>query len=67
LPRSTSKASRASARTGKSTRGLILRDRNSNEIVGVEFWRASEQLPAAVLEALPEPQSGGTVIERQSA
>lgn len=47
--------------------GLILRDRESNEVVGLEFWRASERLPAALLDALPEPKGEGIVVERQSA
>lgn len=47
--------------------GLVIRDRKSDEIVGFEFWRASKLLPAEVLEALPEPQGEGIVVERQSA
>ena len=34
--------------------GLIDRDR-SGQVVGLEFWRASELLPAVLLEALPYP------------
>ncbi len=35
--------------------GLIERDRRSGKVVGLEFWRASERLPKALLEALPRP------------
>jgi hypothetical protein len=47
--------------------GLILRDRKSNAAVGFEFWRASELLPADVLDALPSPQSTREPVERQTA
>lgn len=46
--------------------GLIIRDRKSGKVVGLEFWRASERLPAAVLDALSEPKGEGVVVERQS-
>lgn len=35
--------------------GLILRDRETQEVVGVELWCASDRLPAELLLALPEP------------
>jgi len=47
--------------------GLIIRDRKSDEVIGLEFWRASARLPVAVLDALPEPKGEGIVVERQSA
>ncbi len=48
--------------------GLLLRDRATQEVVGVEFWRASERLPAQLLDALPEPAARArVVIERQPA
>jgi uncharacterized protein YuzE len=47
--------------------GLILRDADSNEVIGLEFWRASERFPAALLDALPQPKGEGTAVERQSA
>lgn len=43
--------------------GLIERDRETGEVVAVEFWRASERLPAELLDALPRPQATGVVIE----
>ncbi len=48
--------------------GLLLRDRVTQEVVGVEFWRASERLPVQLLDALPEPAARDrVVIERQPA
>lgn len=35
--------------------GLIDRDHEGN-VVGVEMWKASERLPAAMLEFLPSPR-----------
>jgi uncharacterized protein YuzE len=35
--------------------GLHDVDRDSGETVGLEFWRASERLPAELLEQLPSP------------
>jgi len=43
--------------------GLIERDRETGQIVSIEFWRASEQLPKEVLDALPAPRSTGAVID----
>jgi len=43
--------------------GLIERDRETDQIVAVEFWGASEQLPKELLAALPAPRSTGAVIE----
>ncbi|HEY1238439.1 MAG TPA: DUF2283 domain-containing protein [Solirubrobacterales bacterium] len=34
--------------------GLIDRT-NEGQVVGLEFWRASERLPRELLDALPEP------------
>ncbi|MGH2987596.1 MAG: DUF2283 domain-containing protein [Solirubrobacterales bacterium] len=47
--------------------GLVLRDRESNRVVGFELWRASERLPADFLAALPEPRPAGAPVERQTA
>jgi uncharacterized protein YuzE len=47
--------------------GLVLRDRESNRVVGFEIWQASERLPAALLDALPEPRPAGPPVERQTA
>jgi uncharacterized protein YuzE len=46
--------------------GLILRDRDTDRVVGLEVWRASERLPAELLEALPQPEADELVVERQS-
>jgi uncharacterized protein YuzE len=46
--------------------GLLLRDRETQAVVGVELWRASDRLPAELLQALPEPVvRARVVIERQ--
>jgi len=46
--------------------GLLLRDRETQEVVGVEFWRASDRLPRQLLDALPQPAARDrVVIERQ--
>lgn len=34
--------------------GLVDRD-EQGRVVGLEFWKASERLPAELLDALPEP------------
>jgi hypothetical protein len=47
--------------------GLILRDRETRRVVALEIWRASERLPAELLEALPEPEGEEVVVERQPA
>jgi uncharacterized protein YuzE len=47
--------------------GLVLRDRESKRVVGFEIWKASERLPAELLEALPEPRPAGPPVERQTA
>ncbi len=44
--------------------GLIERDRESGDLVGVELWRASERLPRQLLDALPEPEGSSIVVER---
>jgi uncharacterized protein YuzE len=46
--------------------GLVDRD-GDGRVVGLEFWRASECLPAALLDALPKPRDEGAVAGRQSA
>jgi uncharacterized protein YuzE len=46
--------------------GLLLRDRATREVVGVEFWRASDRLPVELLDALPAPAARDrVVVERQ--
>lgn len=35
--------------------GLIVRDRESGSVVALEIWSASQVLPKAVLDALPDP------------
>jgi uncharacterized protein YuzE len=35
--------------------GLIDHDAATDEVVAVEIWAASQQLPKAALDALPEP------------
>ncbi|MGN6815757.1 MAG: DUF2283 domain-containing protein [Solirubrobacterales bacterium] len=35
--------------------GLIDHDSDTDEVVAIEVWAASERLPASVLEALPAP------------
>lgn len=45
----------SSVRSEEAGHGLIDRD-PEGKIVGVEVWRASDRLPAAMLELLPAPQ-----------
>jgi uncharacterized protein YuzE len=45
----------ATVRSEEAGHGLTDRDRLGN-VVGVEVWRASERLPAAMLELLPPPR-----------
>jgi uncharacterized protein YuzE len=47
--------------------GLIERDFESSRVVGLEYWKASERLPAELLDALPSPPARELVIERQRA
>jgi uncharacterized protein YuzE len=35
--------------------GLIDHDEDTNEVVAVEIWAASERLPRSILDALPRP------------
>jgi len=35
--------------------GLLDHDASTDEIVGIEIWKASTRLPADLLEALPHP------------
>jgi len=37
-----------------------LRDLVDGRVVGLEFWKASERLPAALLRELPRPPTGVT-------
>jgi uncharacterized protein YuzE len=43
--------------------GVIERDRQTEQVVAVEFWRASERLPRELLDALPEPRGTGAVLD----
>ncbi len=47
--------------------GLLLRERETGRVTGVEVWRASERLPPELLAALPEPRTSETGVEPQSA
>jgi uncharacterized protein YuzE len=53
--------------------GLILRDRESKAVVGVEIWEASKRLPAELLDALPKTPGdvlvfdSGAIKSRQTA
>lgn len=47
--------------------GLVLRDRDSDRVVGFEIWRASERLPAELIQALPKPRPADAPVERQTA
>ncbi len=47
--------------------GLIERNAATNRVVGLEYWKASERLPAELLDALPSPPARELVIERQHA
>jgi uncharacterized protein YuzE len=38
--------------------GLLDHDRVTNEVVGIEIWKASSRLPAEVLDQLPAPVGG---------
>lgn len=35
--------------------GVLLRERETDQVIGIELWKASGRLPSEVLEALPEP------------
>lgn len=37
--------------------GLRELDERTGQLVALEFWRASKQLPTALLEALPAPRA----------
>jgi uncharacterized protein YuzE len=39
----------------KTEWGLLDYDADSDEIVGIEIWKASKRFPADLLEALPHP------------
>jgi uncharacterized protein YuzE len=47
--------------------GLLERDRETGRVIGFEYWKATERLPAELLEALPAPPARGVAVERQSA
>lgn len=52
-------------RSDETEWGLIDRD-SSGAVIGLEFWRASERLPDALLEALPDPKGESTAAGRRS-
>lgn len=47
--------------------GLLERDRETGRVLGLEFWGASQRLPAELLDALPAPPAREVVVERQPA
>jgi uncharacterized protein YuzE len=47
--------------------GLIEREAGTDRVVGLEYWKASDRLPAELLDALPSPPARELVIERQHA
>lgn len=47
--------------------GLVERDRVTGRILGLEYWDASQRLPAELLEALPAPPRQDVAVERQPA
>jgi uncharacterized protein YuzE len=38
--------------------GIVDHDAVSDEVVGIEIWKASERLPTDLLAALPDPPAG---------
>lgn len=44
--------------------GLIERDRDSGQVVGLEFWGASKLLPRELLDALPRLEVPGSSLSR---
>lgn len=54
-------------RVEEADQGLIERDRESGQVIGLEFWEARKRLPAELLDALPSPPAREVVIERQPA
>ena len=52
-------------RIEETPRGLIERDRSSGRILGLEYWKASQFLPAEFLDALPAPPARSAGIGRQ--
>jgi hypothetical protein len=42
--------------------GLIERSRGDERVLGLEYWKASERLPAELLYALPTPPARGIVV-----
>ncbi|MDX6633149.1 MAG: hypothetical protein QOG09_27 [Solirubrobacterales bacterium] len=47
--------------------GLLERDRETGRVLGLEFWEASQKLPAELLGALPAPPAREILVERQPA
>lgn len=35
--------------------GVLLRERETDQVIGIELWKASGRLPSEVLEGLPGP------------
>jgi len=54
-------------RVERTGTGLIERHRTTGQVLGLEFWEASERLPAELLDALPSPPVRGVAVERQHA
>lgn len=42
--------------------GLVLRDRETDGVVGFEVWEATTRLPAEMISALPELEGEGITI-----
>jgi uncharacterized protein YuzE len=54
-------------RVEQTASGLVERDDRTGRVVGLEYWNASERLPAELLEALPAPPPQQVVIQHQRA
>lgn len=44
--------------------GLVERDRETGQVVAFEVWQASQHLPRELLDALPQPEGRGVIVER---
>lgn len=42
--------------------GLVLRDRETDRVVGFEVWKATTRLPAEMISALPKLEGEGITI-----
>ena len=54
-------------RVEQAASGLVERDRDTGRVVGLEYWEASQKLPAELLNALPAPPHQDALVERQPA